>query len=159
MPEASSLLKRFRCISTDDVTGPSVYSGRVHPARPPSLRAFLLIDALGAILSTVLFGVVLPKYQATFGMPLGALQGLALVAAVYAFHSLGCRLLADQKLEGHLLRVAIGNAGYCVLIATLAYRFREELTPWGWLYFAGDLLIVGTLTVVQMRAVKAARQP
>lgn len=114
----------------------------------PILSRFLtrnrifFVDALGAVLSATMLGIVLPGFVAVFGMPAHALYPLAAMATCFAFYSFACHLLKPNRWQIFLRIVASLNLGYCMVSMTLMYVFWGSLTGWGVLYFVLEKIVV-----------------
>ena len=100
-----------------------------------------MIDGIGAIVSAVALGLILPAFPNFFGMPHGALYLLAGLALGFAVYSLICAF-TDQTDSKWLWTIMVANLSYCVLTASLVYHHREVLTIWGIFYFVGEIFII-----------------
>jgi len=100
------------------------------------------IDALGAVLSAAMLGIVLPRFTPVFGMPVYVLYPLAAAAACFAFYSLACQLLKPNRWQIFLRIVASLNLAYCLISMTLMYFFWGSLTVWGVFYFLLEKIVV-----------------
>lgn len=117
-------------------------------------RTILLVDGLGALLSAVLLGVVLPAFQSYIGMPVHILRGLAFLAVLLAFTSLGCYRFADPTNPRWLRLISSANLAYCAITLGLLVRYYESLTPLGLFYFVAESLIVMSLVVWERTVMK-----
>jgi hypothetical protein len=70
-----------------------------------------LIDGLGALVSALLLGVVLPFFQDHLGMPLPIFYGLAALAATFCIYSLSCFFLVRTHQRKWLQAVMLANLG------------------------------------------------
>ena len=123
-------------------------------------RGIFLLDGVGAVLSALLLGIVLPAIQPWLGVPLRMLYGLALLPVVYAIYSFGCYAFADHRNPRWLLGIMSANAAYCVLTMSLLVVHAADLTLLGFVYFACDavvILAVVTLEWSVLRRVRALR--
>jgi hypothetical protein len=110
-----------------------------------------LADGLGALLSAGLLGLVLPWLQSYIGMPVPVLQGLALLASLFAAYSLSCFVFADHSKPLWLRLIATANTAYCGLTLALALHYRDKVTLLGWAYFLGESAIVLSLVAMERR--------
>lgn len=108
-----------------------------------------LVDGLGAILSAFLLGVILTTFEDFFGMPKRVLHILAGIALGFAIYSLTNFYLKIKKWQAPLLRIAIANLLYCLLTLTLVLVHLQELTVWGILYFALEILVIISLVYIE----------
>ncbi|KAA3633635.1 MAG: hypothetical protein DWQ02_12830 [Bacteroidetes bacterium] len=116
-------------------------------------RKIFQIDGLGAILSAFLLGVILTTFEDFFGMPARVLYILAGIAAGFALYSLTYYFLNIKKWHAALRRIAIANLLYCLLTLTLVIIHFQELTVWGILYFALEILVIITLVYIEFRVI------
>ncbi len=123
-------------------------------ARSP--RTLFLVDGAGALVTALTVGVVLPALGEYIGTPRPVLRALALAAAVFAAYSLTCAAVRPTRWPGYLRGIALANAGYCVITAAVLIRFAAALHVLDWLYFAGEIVVVGALVVLELRVARAA---
>lgn len=116
-----------------------------------TISKLFLIDAIGAVVSTVMLGVVLVQLQEYIGMPENVLYALAAIAGVFAIYSLTCyrELIPVRAL--HLRMIAVGNLSYAALSAVLVAWFLPQLTLLGMLYFVGEIIIIAALAMWEWR--------
>jgi hypothetical protein len=78
-------------------------------------KQLFLMDSLGAVLSALLLGMVLTRFETAFGMPkkvLYFLAGLACICAVYSFSNYW---RMKENWRSYLQAIAIANLLYCGL--------------------------------------------
>lgn len=121
-----------------------------------SPRTLFLVDGVGALVTALLVGVVLPALGEHIGTPRPVLRALALAAAVYAAYSLTCAVTRPTRWPGDLRGIALANAGYCLVTAAVLIRFTAVLHVLDWLYFVGEIVVVGTLATLELRVARAA---
>ena len=57
----------------------------------------------------------------------------------------------------HALRgIALANTMYCMITAGCLYCFRASLTVGDWLYFPGEIVLIGTLVALELQVALAA---
>ena len=78
-------------------------------------RRLFLIDGFGALLSAILLGIVLIKFETIFGIPKSTLYFLASLPCLFAIYDFYCFFGMNDKLSGSLNRIAIINLFYCCL--------------------------------------------
>lgn len=110
-----------------------------------SPRLLLLVDGLGALLSALLL-VALPQ----LGIPAHTLRRLALAATVMASYSLTC-CLTHRTGRIYLGAIATANAVYCLTTIAVVIWHRTTLTPFGFLYFLGEIIIISQLIRLEYR--------
>jgi len=121
-----------------------------------SPRALFLVDGAGALVTALTVGVVLPALGHYIGTPRPVLRALALAAAVFAAYSLTCAAVLPTRWAGYLRGIALANAGYCVITALVLIRFAAALHVLDWLYFVGEIVVVGALVTLELRVARAA---
>lgn len=118
------------------------------------MKRLFLIDALGAVATAMMLGLVLTQFESAFGMPRRVLVPLALVAVGFAAYSLSCFVRASGP--AFLLGIATANTLYCVVTLSLVIYLRASLTWLGVAYFLGEIVIVMALVTVEVRAARQA---
>lgn len=111
---------------------------------------------MGALLSAIFLGFVLPTIPSYVGMPEAVLRALAGLALMLALYSLSCYRFADHS-QPRWLRLVMGcNLAYCALTAGLVVIHWEQLTALGVAYFVIEMLIIVTLVAVEGRVSRRA---
>jgi FtsH-binding integral membrane protein len=123
-------------------------------ARSP--RTLFLVDGAGALVTALIVGVVLPALGEHIGTPRPVLRALAITAAVFAAYSLTCAATQPTRWLGYLRGIALANAGYCLVTAAVLVRFAAALHVLDWLYFVGEIVVVGALVALELRVARAA---
>jgi hypothetical protein len=113
-----------------------------------------LIDAVGALLTAFLLGVVLSNFQYYFGMPKEILKPLAITAFIFCIYSFSCYFLLKRNWRSFLKAIALANLLYCLCTSILIVLFFEDLTILGLVYFIGEIAVVGILVFVELSVVK-----
>jgi hypothetical protein len=116
------------------------------------IRKLLLLDALGAALSAVLLGLILPSLEGRFGMPEATLHLLALIAAIFALHGCLGGVLGRETPATWLRRIAIANVLYCALTGVLVAWNYSLLTVYDLVYFPLEVLLILALVHAEQRA-------
>lgn len=121
-----------------------------------SPRTLFLVDGVGALVTALLVGVVLPTLGEHIGTPRPVLRALAMTAAVLAAYSLTCAATRPKRWPGYLRGIALANAAYCVVTAAFLIRFSATLHALDWLYFVGEIVVVCALVTFELRVARAA---
>jgi FtsH-binding integral membrane protein len=121
-----------------------------------SPRTLFLVDGVGALVTALVVGVVLPALGEHIGTPRPILRALALTAAVFAAYSLTCAAAQPTRWPRYLRGIALANAGYCLVTAAVLIRFSATLHALDWIYFAGEIVVVGALVTLELRVARAA---
>lgn len=98
-----------------------------------------------------MLGIVLPAFEATFGMPGRVLYVLAFLAFVFFVHSSYCFLRKPGNWRLSLKIIAIANLLYCCLTLSLLLVFFEKLRAPGLFYFMLEIIIVIFLAMVELK--------
>ncbi len=126
----------------------STLQDQINKVNPKHL---FLFDSLGALVSAVLLGLVLANFESTFGMPQATVYMLAIIPIPFFFYSLFCFLLYPENWRPYLRLIAIANILYCLLTLSLMFIKHSELTFLGFGYFIGEIIIVVSLAVFELR--------
>lgn len=114
-----------------------------------SPKKLFLLDALGALLSAFLLGVILVHFESYFGMPSDALYILAFLPCVFAVYDFVCYYKVTDNWRPFLRGIAVANLLYCFLSIALVFQHYQELTILGIIYFVLELLIVVVLAKIE----------
>ncbi len=107
-------------------------------------RIFLL-DGIGAAVTAVTVGLILPMLQTWIGLPIVTLRLLGGFAVVLAVYSLS-RHFTGRTTPTALRRVAYANLAYCALTAAIVSWHARDVTAWGFVYFGGEIAIIAALS-------------
>lgn len=110
-------------------------------------KQLFLVDSLGALLSAVMLGVVLVRFEPYFGMPSDVLYMLSLMASVFCIYSFTCYVSHIKNRSPFLKVIAVANLMYgCISLILMIYYF-SKLTLLGITYFVIEKIIVLFLAV------------
>lgn len=115
-------------------------------------KQLFLIDALGALVSAIMLGLVLTRFEATFGMPQEELRVLALLASIFFLYSFSCYLRTPANWRPFLRGIAIVNLLYCGLTIGLMVRLHDHITVLGYVYFVSEVMIIVVLARIELTA-------
>jgi hypothetical protein len=122
-----------------------------------TVERLFLLDGLGAAVTAILLGALLTNFEPWFGMPKRFLIPLAFVAACFAVYSFTCHVRGAGP--RWLLGIAVANSLYCVCTASLVVWLYGSLTWLGVAHFLGEIVVVSTLVIVEVRvAARADRE-
>ena len=128
-------------------------------ARYPTPQSVFLLDGLGAVVSLVSLGVVLPAFQAYIGMPLPVLYVLAALAACFASYSLSCYKFADHTQARWLKIVMAANLSYCLISVFCVALYFQQLTKLGLAYFISEKFVVLAIVGIEYKVFKTLTTP
>ena len=113
------------------------------------MKNIFLVDGLGALLSALMLGIVLPSFKNEIGMPTAVLVVLSLVALVLGGYSVTCFFFAKASKRNLLKLIMVANLVYCLTTAFLVTKYLSALTKLGVAYFIGEILIILILVWVE----------
>lgn len=115
----------------------------------PQFKKLLLLDATGALTTALLLSQVLARWEEFFGMPVKVLIFLSSIAVAYAIFSFSSAVFSLSKKWLSLKVIAVANFLYCGLSLGLVLWYYQELSLYGLLYFAGEILIIASLATYE----------
>ena len=119
--------------------------------RQNKLKSLFLLDGLGAFISAIALGIIMPNLVDLFGMPPSVLYWLALIAIIFSTYSLSCYLTKVRNLKLCLQVIAIANLIYCLITAALVVHYYPKVTVLGLAYFIFEMAVIITLSIVELR--------
>jgi hypothetical protein len=120
-------------------------------------KNMLLVDAIGALVSAVSLGVLLPYFQSFIGLPLHLLYVLAFIAVIFLIISLSSFFRGNCEYQKRLKMMAKFNLLYILLTWLLIILYFAEITNYGLLYFAAETIVV--LVLVKFERQLAVNSP
>jgi hypothetical protein len=117
----------------------------------------LLVDAIGALVSAVSLGVLLPYFQSFIGLPLHLLYVLAFIAVIFLIISLSSFFRGNCEYQKRLKMMAKFNLLYILVTWLLIILYFAEITNYGLLYFAAETIVV--LVLVKFERQLAVNSP
>ncbi len=121
----------------------------VHILAPAPQRVFLL-DSAGACYSALLLGLVLASCPTLIGVPQTTLYELCTVASILCLSSLGSYIFLRHIWRTVLRFIAVANLLYCLYTALLVFQLWHEITFFGIVYFAVEILIIVALAFFEL---------
>lgn len=116
-------------------------------------KKIFLIDAIGALCTASVIGLVFPQIISIIGLPIQIIYLLAAIALAYAAYSFYCyRMLRPAKC--YLATIMIANLLYCLLTASIVVIHMDRMTNWGVLYFVAEILIILSLVMIEFKVYK-----
>jgi hypothetical protein len=120
-------------------------------------KNMLLVDAIGALVSAVSLGVLLPYFQSFIGLPLHLLYVLAFIAVIFLIISLSSFFRGNCEYQKRLKMMAKFNLLYILVTWLLIILYFAEITNYGLLYFAAETIVV--LVLVKFERQLAVNSP
>ena len=116
-----------------------------------NVKNLFLLDSLGALLSAIMLGLVLTRYETFFGMPADVLHILAIIPCVFCIYSFLCFLIKTKKERLYLTIIAVANLLYCCLTTFYIFKLYQKLTIWGLFYFIAEIIVVIVLALYELK--------
>lgn len=104
------------------------------------------LDAIGAIVTAFMLGVVLVRFQSFFGISIEILRLLSIIPCLYFIYSIFCFWRKPKNWRPYLKGIAFANLAYCLLTLGLMIFYSENFTALGYLYFIGEIIIIAVLS-------------
>ncbi len=114
-------------------------------------KTILLVDSIGALISTIMLGLVLTTFEPVFGMPRAVLFLLAAIALTFCIYSFLSYRLSGENWRPFLIGISAANLIYCFLTLGLVIYLFEELTTVGMLYFASEMAVIVILATLELK--------
>lgn len=123
-----------------------------------SIHQLFLIDAIGALVSALMLGLILPGFHEYIGLPVIILRFLAAPAFIFFLYSTSCYFFSAKNRATLLQVIAFANLLYCLVTATLLLYHFDHLLLLGWIYFTGEIAIVFSLSRIEWKAAQNSQE-
>ena len=123
-----------------------------------AVKQVFVIDALGAAISVVILGFVLPPLKTQIGMPVNVLYGLTIWASCCMLYSLSCSRFVDLAHRRWLAGIMVANIGYTIATVVLIMFHFGRLTPMGIVYFVAEIPVLYALVFWERSVYRNAYQ-
>ncbi len=104
-------------------------------------RSVFLLDGIGALISAIFTGLVLPRLYHWTGLPPSVAYAMVIFPLVYSSYSFGCYLFLKTTKRVMLIAIIIANLFYC-FVSTVIIFILPSLTMWGSLILLAEIVIV-----------------
>jgi hypothetical protein len=111
----------------------------------------LLIDGIGAIISAVSLGIIIPACHSYFKVPLDVLYILAGIAVLFSVYSFFFYMYSGENWKKFLRVIAIANLSYCFLTAALLIKFLHAISVLAVAYFVSEIVLVIGLAIWELK--------
>lgn len=105
-------------------------------------KLMFLVDALGALISSLSLLLVLMPLEHYFGIPAKVLYYLGGIAICLFIYSLSCHKLIKTNWKPYLKIIILLNAAYSLLSIGLILAHYHRLKPLGFAYLALELAVI-----------------
>ncbi|WP_235297551.1 hypothetical protein [Portibacter marinus] len=116
-----------------------------------NIENVFLIDAIGALITALMVGVVLPYFQFYIGMPIHVLRLLAVAGLMFAVYSFTCHFSKLKYPSSYLKIIALLNLSYCLVTLIMIVIHKASLTYIGYTYFIIEIIIVLILINIEWK--------
>jgi len=118
-------------------------------------KKYLMIDGIGALISSLLLLLAVVKFQSFLGIPHTALYILLPIPLLFVLYDFICYFNATYDHCSCLKRIAYANLMYCCLSFGFAIYHRTELTIYGWIYVVNECLVLIVLAMLELKIAEA----
>lgn len=118
-------------------------------------KKIFLADAIAALAAaTILFYFGIAGSEKLTGMPDQIINGLALVACLFAIYSFSCYFFIRRNLRPFLQTIIAANILYEMVTAGLVLYYFQQLTIFGGIYFVMEILLMAILLFFEITMLK-----
>ena len=123
------------------------------------LKKVFQLDLVGAVLSAIILGLILPFWQPCFGIPLAVLRLLAFCAIFLSVFDLACIfLLKKESRIQYAVSTIIGlNVMYLLLSIIVIIMHWDLITLWGHGYLFLEIVVLIGLIYFERKTLKYFR--
>jgi hypothetical protein len=114
-------------------------------------KKVFLLDAAGALLTTLSLSVVLVQLRSYFGMPIDTLYLLSGVAFLFFIYSLSCHFLCKENWRSFLVGIIVLNTLYGTLSIAMLVIHSAILTTADYVYFVIELIAIGFIIFLECK--------
>lgn len=119
-----------------------------------SPKQMFLIDGIGAVLTALCLGVVLPLFHEHIGLPKEVLIAMGGAGVFYGIYSFSCFFFIRSRYVASLKLLILANLLYCVASAAVVTFYVEQMTLLGLGYFALEVLVILGVVFLEMNVLK-----
>lgn len=112
-------------------------------------KNIFLLDGIGAALSLLFTGLVLPLFSDWTGLTIRTLYFLALFPLAYGVYSLSCYWLVKTLKPWMLLGIILANIFYCIVSGVLIFSY-DSLTIWGQAILTIEIMVVLAVVAIEL---------
>jgi len=112
-------------------------------------RRLVLLDAIGALVTAALVGLVLPWFEPHIGLSRSSLHVLGAIAAAYTVLSFYAFFLL-RSWHIYLRVIGLANLGYVAVTLAVLVSEWSTVTGLGLAYFAVEIAIIVGLSCVEL---------
>ena len=114
-----------------------------------SPKRVFLTDALGALFTTTMLGVVLDQFRSYLGISSNILYMLAMFVFALFLYSSSIYFIKPNKWVVYLKVIAILNWSYCIITLFTIFQIENNVTLFGKVYFIGEALLIALIALLE----------
>lgn len=114
-------------------------------------KKIFLLDGLGAMLSAALLYFLLIPNAVWIGLSETQIHALAIGAVCLVGYDLFARAVFTTERKWTLSLIALLNTIYCIITSGVLIVNYSSITLLGWVYFLGEMVIVGVLIYLEWK--------
>lgn len=103
-------------------------------------KSIFLLDGVGAAVSALFTGLLLPLFTTEIGLPAEVLYSLATLPILCSIYSFSCHF-AKKFHPWMLFGIMAANIFYCLISAALIFTY-ESMTSWGIALLLAEIFVV-----------------
>lgn len=116
-------------------------------------KTIFLFDGIGALMSLLFTGIVLPFFSTRLGLSKEALHFLAVFPLLFSIYSLSCYFFVRATQKWMLTLIIGANSLYCLISGTFIL-FYSQLSGLGALLLFLEILILLLIVVLEIRILR-----
>lgn len=113
-------------------------------------KTLFLIDSIGALMTAFSLFVIVRQFNEYFGMPKNELTYLSVLAVCLCIYSATCFVFVKTGIKPFIRFIGIANLIYCAWTSLLLIKYYSLLTIFGLSYFLIEIVIICTLSYVEL---------
>ncbi|MEX1189626.1 MAG: hypothetical protein WED33_10235 [Bacteroidia bacterium] len=121
--------------------------------RKITFRNLFLIDAFGALFSSISIGLIIPFFFDGVGLPHLILSSLAIAAFIYSGYSFSCYLFLKNNLKTYLKYIAFSNLIYLLITLFVIVFYYAQISVTGLIYFILEAIIITILVSIELKII------
>jgi hypothetical protein len=121
-------------------------------------KKLFLVDAIGAMLTTILLVVILIYFNHYFGISKTAFSYLSLFAGFLTIYSTTCFFFLKDNWVIYIKIISSANLLYCLFTLALMIFNHAELTIIGLIYFLVEIAIISGLVYIELCVVNEIKE-
>ena len=118
-------------------------------------RKIFLLDAIGALITSIMVGSVLVKFYQYFLVPVEILYVLAAIALMFSIYSFYCFWVFPKRWNRYLFFIAFANCAYCLVTIGMLLLYADTITHLTYFYFILEIIIVVMLVFLEWKIASA----